>query len=537
MTTNGKNSLCAWSFSAAVLLAVCCAAPGSADAAATVSGGGHFNLPLDGCDIGTWKKCFISAYFDQNGGSGTKKDWNCGTKTYSGHKGTDFTGSGIRGRSVVAAGDGVVDSTNDGCYDQNTSTGDTCGGGYGNYVKITHKDTGLSVVYAHMMKGSIAVSKGQSVKCGDALGKVASSGSSTGAHLHFDVRPQGGNSASRFDPYLGSCNPSVSQSQWKVQNAYQQVPADDQCAPLPVNDSLLISETTADGTEVLPGEAFTKSWTVKNTGNTTWTAGEGYALISVGGTQLSQETSLSMGAGESTAPDAVKTWTLSMTAPTAPGSYTHNWRMAQNGTQFGAGFTASIVVPVRNDAQLVSETIPAGTAVRPGETFIKAWTVKNTGNVEWNPLTGHHLARTGGEAMAARTPALLAEGETVAVSAAKTWSVEMTAPTAPGRWTASWQMEQAGVGTFGQMLSVDITVADEAGEESDAGSIGAPDANGPSQNTDGGFHGGPGEQQAGSDENVFVLQSGSCQGAPASPMALPAFLVPLLLPLLRRRDG
>ena len=204
------------------------------------------------------------------------------------------------------------------------------------------------------------------------------------------------------------------------------------------------------------GEAFTKSWTVKNTGNTTWTAGEGYALISVGGTQLSQETSLSMGAGESTAPDAVKTWTLSMTAPTAPGSYTHNWRMAQNGTQFGAGFTASIVVPVRNDAQLVSETIPAGTAVRPGETFIKAWTVKNTGNVEWNPLTGHHLARTGGEAMAARTPALLAEGETVAVSAAKTWSVEMTAPTAPGRWTASWQMEQAGVGTFGQMLSVDM---------------------------------------------------------------------------------
>ena len=528
--SNGMRPLAACS--AAAVLALC-AAPQSADAAATVSGGAHFNLPLVGCDFGTYKLCFISAYFDQNGGSGTKKDWNCGTKTYSGHKGTDFTGNGIRGRGVVAAADGVVDSTNDGCYDQNTSTGSTCGGGYGNYVKINHTGTGLTVVYAHMMNGSIAVSKGQTVKCGDALGKVASSGSSTGAHLHFDARPQGGNSSSRFDPYLGACNPSVSQSQWKVQNAYQQVPADDQCAPLPVNDSLMVSETVADGTAVQPGETFTKTWTLKNTGNTTWTAAEGYALISVGGTQMSQDTSAALASGEAIAPDAVKTWSVSLTAPTAPGSYTHNWRMAQSGTQFGAGLTASITVGAKNDAQLVSETVPAGAVFRPGESFTKTWTLRNTGNVDWDPLTGHHLARTSGEAMSARSPALLAEGETVAVGAVKTWSVEMTAPASPGRWTSSWQMEQAGVGTFGEALSVDITVADPE----DAGTSPEQDAQMHGGEEDAGGGGSPSDSQATDAEGpMFAVESGSCQAAPALAVpwpALPALLA--LLPTLRRR--
>lgn len=58
-------------------------------------------------------------------------------------------------------------------------------GGYGNYVVITH-DNGIQTLYSHM-KNAI-VSPGQSVSAGQVIGYVGSTGLSTGAHLHFEVR-------------------------------------------------------------------------------------------------------------------------------------------------------------------------------------------------------------------------------------------------------------------------------------------------------------------------------------------------------------
>ena len=57
-------------------------------------------------------------------------------------------------------------------------------GGYGRYIKISHGN-GYETAYGHM--SSIAVSSGESVKKGDIIGYVGSSGYSTGPHLHFEV--------------------------------------------------------------------------------------------------------------------------------------------------------------------------------------------------------------------------------------------------------------------------------------------------------------------------------------------------------------
>ncbi|MCP4803811.1 MAG: M23 family metallopeptidase [Proteobacteria bacterium] len=160
---------------------------------------------------------YPTAYKDQGG-----RDWACGSIYYSGHNGSDFGGGSwdgmAAGRTIVAAADGVVITTNDGEYDE-CSTGDCGGGGgYGNYVKIQHAD-GKYTYYAHLKIWSVAVSEGQSVSCGQTLGEMGSSGYSTGPHLHFEVREASGYQS---DPFDGDC--SAPPSYWTSQGSHGAIP-------------------------------------------------------------------------------------------------------------------------------------------------------------------------------------------------------------------------------------------------------------------------------------------------------------------------
>ncbi|MTI85200.1 MAG: LysM peptidoglycan-binding domain-containing protein [Firmicutes bacterium] len=85
------------------------------------------------------------------------------------HSGIDIASS--YGTSIRAAGPGRV-----------TTAG--WGGGYGRTVVVSHGN-GIYTRYAHM--SSIAVSTGQYVDRGQFIGRVGTSGNSTGPHLHFEV--------------------------------------------------------------------------------------------------------------------------------------------------------------------------------------------------------------------------------------------------------------------------------------------------------------------------------------------------------------
>ena len=63
-----------------------------------------------------------------------------------------------------------------------------CGGGYGNYVMISHAE-GKMTVYGHLT--SLTVSTGQTVSRGQVIGYVGSTGNSTGPHLHYECRLNG----------------------------------------------------------------------------------------------------------------------------------------------------------------------------------------------------------------------------------------------------------------------------------------------------------------------------------------------------------
>lgn len=171
-------------------------------------------------------------YFDQNSASGAHRDWNCGTSSYDGHRGSDWSLTGNlgaidAGNNVVAVAAGTVVTTNDGAFDRCTScpSSGTCGTsvgfGYGNYVRIDHGTR--SVIYAHMRTGSVRVRVGDRVTCGQVIGQIASSGCSTGAHLHTEFRAVGGTSTTAYDPYEGMCS-ATRPSVWTLQNAYRTLP-------------------------------------------------------------------------------------------------------------------------------------------------------------------------------------------------------------------------------------------------------------------------------------------------------------------------
>lgn len=91
------------------------------------------------------------------------------------HKGVDIANSGVP--DIVAADSGTV-----------VVAGWPDGYGYGNRVIIDHGN-GYKTLYAHLSR--IYVVQGQTVARGSAIGKMGSTGRSTGTHLHFEVIKDG----------------------------------------------------------------------------------------------------------------------------------------------------------------------------------------------------------------------------------------------------------------------------------------------------------------------------------------------------------
>lgn len=102
-----------------------------------------------------------------------------GNRTLNGvtafHKGIDLVG--LDDTTIYSISEGVVHTS----YQAN-------GAGY--YVVVT-MDDGRRIFYMHLKANSFKVKNGERVKVGQALGIMGSTGDSTGAHTHLEIRPKG----------------------------------------------------------------------------------------------------------------------------------------------------------------------------------------------------------------------------------------------------------------------------------------------------------------------------------------------------------
>lgn len=184
-----------------------------------------FIFPLE-CTLGT--DCVTVNYVDQQPGEG-HADYECGRKTYDGHKGVDFAVPNrrdmVRGVNVIAARTGRVLRIRDGeddaiktekQFQAVKASGKECGNG----VLIEHEN-GWKSYYCHLKKGSVLVQPGDAVVEGQAIAQVGQSGFSEFPHLHFSVLDKNGR---YIDPFTGlrqqtACNMEQA-SLWRTPMKY-----------------------------------------------------------------------------------------------------------------------------------------------------------------------------------------------------------------------------------------------------------------------------------------------------------------------------
>lgn len=137
---------------------------------------------------------------------------------FYGHRGVDMVSTGdipynkyYTGGYVRASASGTVVSmfketprdqgnSNSRCPDTAQGPGYSCGGStYGRYVKIYNYTTGYSIIYGHLYEIADNIQVGSFIAQGTIIGVMGTTGSSTGTHLHFEVRDS---SNSTVDPLL-----------------------------------------------------------------------------------------------------------------------------------------------------------------------------------------------------------------------------------------------------------------------------------------------------------------------------------------------
>ena len=224
------------------------------------------------------------------------------------------------------------------------------------------------------------------------------------------------------------------------------------------NAALVEDVTVPAGTKADPGDTFTKTWRLINTGTCDWLAD--FKITYVGGNLFGSDTTKIR---QRVAVGNTGDISLNMVAPSGSGAVVSNWQMATNdGNLFGPVLTVSITLPGTTtttsgscyNATLVSDvTIPDGTEVKAGDSFTKTWSIENSGTCEWT--RDFKITFVGGNLFGSDTTKIR---KFVKAGATANISLDMVAPKGSGTATSSWQMADESGNLFGQIFTINIVL-------------------------------------------------------------------------------
>lgn len=144
-------------------------------------------------------------------------------------------------------------------------------------------------------------------------------------------------------------------------------------------------------------------------------------------------------------------------SPVSTGFPQFNFTPADTATEPPLATQAPISNPVSscNNSQYESDvTIPDGTTIAPGASFVKTWAMGNTGTCTWD--TSYQLIFVSGTQMSGSStnlPSSVAPSQQVQVS------VNLIAPTTAGSYTGYWRLADDQGNAFGESVTVVITVS------------------------------------------------------------------------------
>ncbi len=346
------------------------------------------------------------------------------------HEGVDLMALDAQGNpvAVFAAQRGVVDRVA------------FSGQGYGHYVRIVHAWDGQTYVtwYGHLSVTSVR--EGQFVLAGQKIGVAGTTGFSSGTHLHLTLQHIG----------HGLAN-------YTVDDVVDPEPFIHAGAMPPFSEASFVTDVTvADGTQMQPGQVFTKTWRLRNTGSTTWDAGT--KLVFASGDRMDGPDEAPLPAAP-VLPGQTANVSIKLTAPAQAGRHRSTWQLrGPDGQPFPNTFYAEIVVKAVaafDEVSYVADlTVPDGTVVKPGATFVKTWRVRNTGTTTWT--TDYALRFAADKQMGGPDSVPLARavkpGEVVELS------VRLRAPKRAGRHRSTWKLANAAgmLFEYGQYAEIQV---------------------------------------------------------------------------------
>ncbi|HEX8088524.1 MAG TPA: NBR1-Ig-like domain-containing protein, partial [Blastocatellia bacterium] len=235
------------------------------------------------------------------------------------------------------------------------------------------------------------------------------------------------------------------------------------------NNSQFMTQN-APGTWV-PGQTYSVSISMKNTGTTTWTTSS-YKLGSQSPANNTSWGPSRISLSKNIPPGSMGIFTFNITAPTAPGTYNFQWQVIQEGVGFFGALTPNIPLSNggggggTNGAAFVSQTAPA--SLTAGQSAAVSVTMSNTGSTTWAP--GSYLLTSlnpAGNTTWGLSQVALASS--VPPGSSATFNFTITAPATAGTYNFQWGMAQSGVGSFGSPgANLPITVSAPSGGTNNA---------------------------------------------------------------------